>query len=88
MIIERLSIFVKENLTLPQSKLTVRCLKEIFQLLWSGRMFMIDCLMYLSFITLSSEFPQIQNNQHGGSKLRFAPFAKLDDGYLDLIIVH
>ncbi len=29
----------------------------------------------------------IQNNQHGGSELRFAPFAKLDDGYLDAIVV-
>jgi diacylglycerol kinase (ATP) len=28
----------------------------------------------------------VQNNQHGGSRLRFAPFAKMDDGCLDVVI--
>ena len=28
----------------------------------------------------------IQNNQHGGSHLRLAPFAKLDDGALDVLL--
>lgn len=28
----------------------------------------------------------VQNNQHGGARLRFAPYAKLDDGCLDVLL--